>query len=421
MLQDMSEPTSDDHLLIEGISSPIAAQLLDFCDDDDDCCGAGDLFSGSDHSGFFLPPYEDATSSSSAATTAVAANSPLCYPVHEVDTAQFSPLSSMCNLLDAPPAPPDPEPDLSYYPSSSSSSSAPPPAAMFSVPPTSSYITDPFDHIMLPDAISSRFPLDPAMMLHMPTMAGAGGPPCRRQQQQQQNPHPSPYEEQCYAAAGMSQTPELAGLDAPPCGFLDGVGMSAALYVGGNEPQGLFGGGMATMSAQGFFGDGADRGSMGSFGQDAMSCMYSSGDMQVNMSGGMQRLMAGCSGPARPVPTSDISTSDEPNYKVGRLSSEERKEKIERYMRKRNVRNFSKKIKYACRKTLADSRPRVRGRFAKNDELGEGSRQRSSSNEFDDDEEVSIKEEDIVDSSDILAHISGLNSFKFNYTLESWI
>lgn len=29
------------------------------------------------------------------------------------------------------------------------------------------------------------------------------------------------------------------------------------------------------------------------------------------------------------------------------------------------------KIKYACRKTLADSRPRIRGRFARNDEAGE--------------------------------------------------
>lgn len=31
-------------------------------------------------------------------------------------------------------------------------------------------------------------------------------------------------------------------------------------------------------------------------------------------------------------------------------------------------RNFDRKIKYACRKTLADSRPRVRGRFAKNED-----------------------------------------------------
>jgi hypothetical protein len=31
-------------------------------------------------------------------------------------------------------------------------------------------------------------------------------------------------------------------------------------------------------------------------------------------------------------------------------------------------RNFERKIKYSCRKVLADSRPRVRGRFAKNDD-----------------------------------------------------
>ncbi|KAK7257752.1 hypothetical protein RIF29_31965 [Crotalaria pallida] len=50
-------------------------------------------------------------------------------------------------------------------------------------------------------------------------------------------------------------------------------------------------------------------------------------------------------------------------------SPEEKKERIERYRSKRNQRNFNKKIKYACRKTLADSRPRIRGRFARNDEI----------------------------------------------------
>ncbi|XP_027344048.1 zinc finger protein CONSTANS-LIKE 2-like [Abrus precatorius] len=51
-----------------------------------------------------------------------------------------------------------------------------------------------------------------------------------------------------------------------------------------------------------------------------------------------------------------------------RYSPEEKKVRIERYRSKRNQRNFNKKIKYACRKTLADSRPRIRGRFARNDE-----------------------------------------------------
>lgn len=46
-------------------------------------------------------------------------------------------------------------------------------------------------------------------------------------------------------------------------------------------------------------------------------------------------------------------------------------------------------LQYACRKTLADSRPRVRGRFAKNDELGEARRPNSTHHEYEDDEEVS--------------------------------
>ncbi|KAJ3684016.1 hypothetical protein LUZ61_013180 [Rhynchospora tenuis] len=54
--------------------------------------------------------------------------------------------------------------------------------------------------------------------------------------------------------------------------------------------------------------------------------------------------------------------------KVTRYSAEERKERIEKYRSKRNQRNFQKKITYACRKTLADSRPRVKGRFARNGE-----------------------------------------------------
>ncbi|CAO2824878.1 unnamed protein product [Amaranthus hypochondriacus] len=55
--------------------------------------------------------------------------------------------------------------------------------------------------------------------------------------------------------------------------------------------------------------------------------------------------------------------------KACRYSPEEKRERIEKYRSKRSQRNFNKKIQYACRKTLADSRPRVRGRFAKNDEI----------------------------------------------------
>ncbi|KAL1535694.1 hypothetical protein AAHA92_28447 [Salvia divinorum] len=114
---------------------------------------------------------------------------------------------------------------------------------------------------------------------------------------------------------------------------------------------------------------------------------------------------------------SEISSLEDPTYKVGKISVEERKRKIHRYLKKRNERNFSKKIKYACRKTLADSRPRVRGRFAKNDELGEVGRHMGNSHEDDVDDDV-VKEED--DSSDILAHISGVNSL-CTYPIQSWI
>ena len=55
-------------------------------------------------------------------------------------------------------------------------------------------------------------------------------------------------------------------------------------------------------------------------------------------------------------------------YCVGKLSRAERAQKILKYRQKRHERNFTKRIKYQCRKTLADSRPRVRGRFARNDD-----------------------------------------------------
>ncbi|WOK99291.1 hypothetical protein Cni_G08003 [Canna indica] len=46
----------------------------------------------------------------------------------------------------------------------------------------------------------------------------------------------------------------------------------------------------------------------------------------------------------------------------------ERQHKLSRYREKKSRRNFGKKIKYACRKALADSQPRVHGRFARTEE-----------------------------------------------------
>ncbi|KAK4436224.1 Succinate dehydrogenase assembly factor 4, mitochondrial [Sesamum alatum] len=44
-------------------------------------------------------------------------------------------------------------------------------------------------------------------------------------------------------------------------------------------------------------------------------------------------------------------------------ASEDRREKLSRYWSKKSKRNFGRKIKYACRKALADSQPRIRGSF----------------------------------------------------------
>ncbi|KAF7837424.1 two-component response regulator-like PRR37 [Senna tora] len=152
---------------------------------------------------------------------------------------------------------------------------------------------------------------------------------------------------------------------------------------------------------------------------DSIQRVFNPPDLQA-LSAESQQLVAGAG--SSTTLTQEISNLEDSTFKVGKLSVEQRKEKIHRYMKKRNERNFSKKIKYACRKTLADSRPRVRGRFAKNDDFGETHRPGSSNHEEDDEEDVVVKEEDdMVDSSDIFAHISGVNSFKCNYSIQSWI
>lgn len=62
------------------------------------------------------------------------------------------------------------------------------------------------------------------------------------------------------------------------------------------------------------------------------------------------------------------STLERP-FLLSNCTSEQRQEKLSRYRNKKTRRNFGRKIKYACRKALADSQPRIRGRFAKTEEL----------------------------------------------------
>ncbi|XP_073108928.1 uncharacterized protein [Elaeis guineensis] len=85
--------------------------------------------------------------------------------------------------------------------------------------------------------------------------------------------------------------------------------------------------------------------------------------------------------------TSAVRSSFERLLTISDIKSEERRQKLSRYRKKKTKRNFGRKIKddhnpqfallhqkekgkekYACRKALADSQPRVRGRFAKTEE-----------------------------------------------------
>ncbi|XP_074578617.1 uncharacterized protein LOC141835089 [Curcuma longa] len=63
-----------------------------------------------------------------------------------------------------------------------------------------------------------------------------------------------------------------------------------------------------------------------------------------------------------------VCSSFEQLLTISDLKIEQRQQKLSRYREKKSKRNFGRKIKYACRKALADSQPRVRGRFAKTEE-----------------------------------------------------
>uniref|UniRef100_A0A5B7AME9 Putative CCT motif family protein isoform 2 n=1 Tax=Davidia involucrata TaxID=16924 RepID=A0A5B7AME9_DAVIN len=226
-----------------------------------------------------------------------------------------------------------------------------------------------------------------------------------------------------YEEEVLSSMPSYMGLNpsSPSCSFLD---HTAGPYLPGNlnaalsaENSGIFTGSLLVgmeLNHQELEYEG-DNG--GIFCPESLPRIFNSSELQAPSNEG-QHLVSG-GGSSTPL-ASEISSLEDSTFKVGKLSVEQRKEKIHRYMKKRNERNFSKKIKYACRKTLADSRPRVRGRFAKNDEFGETTRTTCSNHEEDTDEDVVVKEEDDI-SSDIFAHISGVNSFKCNYPIQSWI
>lgn len=63
--------------------------------------------------------------------------------------------------------------------------------------------------------------------------------------------------------------------------------------------------------------------------------------------------------------THPIKTGSFPNpsFKIGTITLEERRAKVQKFLEKRKKRNFKKKISYMCRKNVADKRVRIKGRF----------------------------------------------------------
>ncbi|KAI3977741.1 hypothetical protein MKX01_014317 [Papaver californicum] len=412
MLQDVIHPP-EQQLPSENISSPISAQMFEFSDHD--------LFSEN-------LPNSDVSSSNNCCyeeNSSYTANlSFTSYALDEIgmySNNNFN-ISNNCNPNDILntmitdndlPMIFDSQDENENNITSSMNLLSSSPNLPYPVPPIISTQEEQFDfsslqvpHLPLTDDINGFLPYSPNPI---GSLSGTGPP------------LPSIFEDDCLSSLPTS----YASLDpcSPSCSCID---PSVGSFLPGNFTSttplstdcgsGIFSGAILMGSELQQELDLQGDNSNGVYVTDTMRRVFSPTDIQA-LNNENQQLVNGCSmNNSTPL---ELATLEDSSYKVGRLSVEERKEKIHRYMKKRNERNFSKKIKYACRKTLADSRPRVRGRFAKNDDFGDSSLRNSCSN-LEDDEVVGKQEDD--SSDDIFAHISGVNSFKCNYDLlQSWI
>ncbi|KAI4995444.1 hypothetical protein ZWY2020_035347 [Hordeum vulgare] len=379
-------PQPDEQLCIEGISSPIAAHILDFCDD-----GLGDnlLAAVTSTSDPFAASSEDVSSSSTATP-------PLCSYSDDIPEMAFSLLpcfdSTLSALLEEEQ---NPCPDTKLIPPINETLAAP----GYYQAANGEVSIEQFGQPRLPQSID-----EPLLAMQMSSTAPISmplAPGC---------------DEECLTAALTRGYMSLDSALYPQTGAMIPSYNTEASKLGFFNGSGGNSNGMVVLDMNDIGeyqrmieGEGLTRTYSDT---DSMQGAYSN-TAEIQNGGNNQDLVNGCNGSLPTLPPTEVSGLDDSTFKVVRLSAEQRKEKIHRYIKKRNERNFSKKIKYACRKTLADSRPRVRGRFAKNEELCEATR--SSSQNHDEYGQIAgAHGEDMLDTSDILAHLSGINNYSYN-------
>ncbi|CAL4933697.1 unnamed protein product [Urochloa decumbens] len=412
----------DDHPFADDISSPIAAHILDFCDDG----SGGDLFAAVNvASEMFTASSEDASSSS------VTTPPPPCSHGDNVSSgaaaSAFSPMPSLDSTLSAlleedDPAVPDPELLLPIDYQLAAAVAGDEPEQQFGgqVP-----VPLPAEQPALQTQMSST--ASELMQLASSAgygdewaMAGGGGYVGLDEALCQQHQPPPPPPPGALLPTGVMDPAAQGcffGKDAAAAaqGGFFGCAGGMVMPMMGMEEIGEYQRMMESASAALAATHSPDA-DPAAAAQMAFAGSAAAGEMQMGGGGGggmSPGRLAAAGGAA------EASSLEDTSFKSAKISVEERREKIHRYIKKRNERNFSKKIKYACRKTLADSRPRVRGRFAKNDDYGEPSRAMENHDEYD--QIAGLKGEDMLDPDALQAHLSGMNSYMYNHTVESWM
>ncbi|OEL20887.1 hypothetical protein BAE44_0018094, partial [Dichanthelium oligosanthes] len=98
----------------------------------------------------------------------------------------------------------------------------------------------------------------------------------------------------------------------------------------------------------------------------------------------------------------EASSLEDARFKSARITVEERREKI-----------------HSTSRSGTSATSARRSRFAKNDDYGEPSRVMQNHDEYD--QIAGLKGEDMLDPGALQAHLSEMNSYMYNHTVESWM